>query len=151
MEFITIGSDDTYTEGSNNYESTDDYEYTYEKSETETPVIDLTEQISYSPFDNFREIRYSTLPIEYLPTSKEGIVIAFNIESWESYDAFFDNMQYQRGHPSGGGNTKVWCTFLDCDIHKYYSTCQVYMDTDLYQEKNAALDNQKSKEMQTYT
>ncbi|CAG8853736.1 20803_t:CDS:2, partial [Gigaspora margarita] len=98
-----------------------------------TPVIDLTEQISYSPFDNcesiimmkpnynednlllinlitenlrVREIRYSTLPIEYLPTSKEGI------------------MQYQRGHPSGGGNTKVWCTFLDCDIHKYYSTCQ---------------------------
>jgi len=79
-------------------------------------------------------------------------------------------MQYQRGRPSGRGNTKVWCTFLDCDVHKYYSTCQgikrcefacdkiqntshfdVNMDTDLYQEESTALDNQKSKEMQTYT
>ncbi|CAG8771645.1 2817_t:CDS:1, partial [Racocetra fulgida] len=44
--------DDTYTEGSNNYEFTDDYESVYEKSETEIPVIDLPEQISYSSFDD---------------------------------------------------------------------------------------------------
>ena len=38
------------------------------------------------------EIRYSALPIEYPPTSEQGIAIVFNIESWESYDAFFDNV-----------------------------------------------------------
>ncbi|CAG8832054.1 10346_t:CDS:2, partial [Gigaspora margarita] len=48
------------------------------------------------------KIRYSALPIEYPPTSEQGIAIVFNIESWESYNIFFDNMQYQRGHPSGG-------------------------------------------------
>ncbi|CAG8579137.1 7905_t:CDS:10, partial [Cetraspora pellucida] len=116
------------------------------------------------------EIRYLALPMEYLPTSEQGIAIVFNIGSWESYDSFFNNIQYQRGRPSGGGNTKVWYTFLDCDVHKYYSTCQgikrcafacteiqnashseVNMDTDLYQEENMSLNDQKSKEIQTYT
>ncbi|CAG8843185.1 35394_t:CDS:2 [Gigaspora margarita] len=84
MEFITIGSDNTYTEGSNNYESTDDYESTYEKSETKIPVIHLTKQISYSPFDDCEVMlfkQYSTLPIEYPPISEEDIAIVFNIES----------------------------------------------------------------------
>ncbi|CAG8846009.1 31332_t:CDS:2, partial [Gigaspora margarita] len=147
-------------------------------SEIEVPVANLTESNSYSPFDEYEvittqlsklvnndnmnsnydnnssinlitknlrvgEIRYFALPIEYLPTSEQGIAI----------------MQYQRGHPSGGGNTKVWCTFLDYDVlnevnfineiqnalHK-----EVNMDTDLYQEENMALNNQKSIEMQTY-
>ncbi|CAG8587131.1 20241_t:CDS:2, partial [Gigaspora rosea] len=131
--------DDTYSEDSNNYESTDDYESTYKKSKPETPVIDLIEQILYSPFDDCKviatqttiyrrylitenlrvgEIRYSTLPIENPPTSEQGIAIII--------------------------------TFINIKIQNI-SHSKVNMDTDLYQEENATLDNQKSKEMQTYT
>ncbi|KAF0463374.1 hypothetical protein F8M41_000193 [Gigaspora margarita] len=153
MEPIYIGSNSDSTNTDNyepivNYESDDDYEFNdnesiYNESEIEFLVANLTESNSYSPFDEYEviatqssklvnndnmnsnydndslinlitenlrvgEISYSAFPIEYPPTSEQGIAI----------------MQYQRGRPSGGGNTKVWCTFLDCNVHKYYSTCQ---------------------------
>ncbi|CAG8714304.1 13918_t:CDS:2, partial [Cetraspora pellucida] len=89
-------------QSNNNYES-------FMKSDKEVPIADLTDQIHIYPLMIMRllllnrvsEIRYSALPIKYLPTSKQGIAIVFNIGSWESYDSFFNN--YQRGHPSRGG------------------------------------------------
>ncbi|CAG8564788.1 3920_t:CDS:2, partial [Racocetra persica] len=155
---VNYESDNNY--GSvDDYESVNNYESSFKKSEKEILIIDLTKPNSYLPFDDYvfkvanhnninsndadnilpinlitknlrvGKIRYSTLPMEYLPTSEQGIAIVFNIGSWELY-----NIQYQRGHLSGGGNIKV-----------------VNMDTDFYQEENLALNDQKSKEMQTYT
>ncbi|CAG8680543.1 12861_t:CDS:2, partial [Funneliformis mosseae] len=45
------------------------------------------------------KIRYSTLPMEYPPTSLEGIAIVYNIETWESYESAFNNMQYSQDVP----------------------------------------------------
>ncbi|CAG8778725.1 17690_t:CDS:2, partial [Cetraspora pellucida] len=117
---IIINSDDTYTDSSNNYESiasynsADDYKPIYKESEREIPVVNLSEPISYSLFDDYEvkvvnhdsgnsdykdnsslanlitenlrvgEVRYSALPIEYPPTSEQSIAIVFNIESWDS-------------------------------------------------------------------
>lgn len=39
------------------------------------------------------EIRYSTLPMEYPPTSPEGIAIVYNIENWDSYESAFKNVR----------------------------------------------------------
>ena len=33
-------------------------------------------------------------------------------------------MQYSQGHPSGGGDTPIWCPFLGCHVKKYHRTCQ---------------------------
>ncbi|CAG8784488.1 2279_t:CDS:2, partial [Dentiscutata erythropus] len=38
-----------------------------------------------------KEIRHTIFPIEYLPTSPEGIAICYNIENWELYEAAFEN------------------------------------------------------------
>ncbi|CAG8612113.1 13893_t:CDS:2 [Dentiscutata erythropus] len=92
-----------------NYESNDN-ESIYNGSDMEIPVANTTESNSYSPFDDYKvistqhnninsnydddssitlifeslrveEIRYSALPIEYPPTSEQGIAIVFNVES----------------------------------------------------------------------
>jgi hypothetical protein len=38
------------------------------------------------------EIRYSVLPMEYPPTSAEGIAIVYNIETWDNYEQAFSNV-----------------------------------------------------------
>jgi hypothetical protein len=39
-------------------------------------------------------IRYSALPMEYPPTSSEGIAIVFsNIETWDNYESAFKNVR----------------------------------------------------------
>jgi hypothetical protein len=38
------------------------------------------------------EIRYSVLPMEYPPTSAEGIAIVYNIETWGNYELAFSNV-----------------------------------------------------------
>ena len=79
-------------------------------------------------------------------------------------------MQYSQGRPSGGGDTSVWCPFLECQVKKYYRTCQgvkvceylredlknivhseVDMDQDFVQTPSEALLDQKTKEAKTYT
>ncbi|CAG8597947.1 13769_t:CDS:2, partial [Dentiscutata erythropus] len=64
----------------------------------------------YSITENLRvkEIRHTIFPMEYLPTSPEGIAICYNIENWESYEAVFENMQYMTGKPIGGGEKPIW-------------------------------------------
>ena len=39
------------------------------------------------------EIRYSALPMEYPPTSSEGIAIVYNIETWDNYESAFKNVR----------------------------------------------------------
>ena len=39
------------------------------------------------------EIRYSALPMEYPPTSSEGIAIVYNIETWDSHDSAFNDVR----------------------------------------------------------
>ncbi|CAG8614968.1 14540_t:CDS:2, partial [Funneliformis mosseae] len=86
------------------------------------------------------EIRYSTLPMEYPPTSLEGIAIVYNIETWESYESAFNNMQYSQGRPSGGGDTSD----LKDKIHT-----EVDIDYDFIHTSNKPLLDQKSKEAKT--
>jgi hypothetical protein len=38
------------------------------------------------------EIRYSVLPVEYPPTSAEGITIVYNIETWDNYELSFSSV-----------------------------------------------------------
>ena len=38
------------------------------------------------------EIRYSVLPMEYPPTSAEGIAIVYNIETQDNYELAFNNV-----------------------------------------------------------
>jgi len=82
MEPIIIDSDDSYTDSSNNYESntnydsTEDYEPIYEGSERETPVIDLSGQTSYSPFDDYEVITTQTVIIYFIKF--DNIIIFYN-------------------------------------------------------------------------
>ena len=39
------------------------------------------------------EIRYSILPMEYPPTSAEGIAIVYNVEAWDNHDLAFNNIR----------------------------------------------------------
>ena len=79
-------------------------------------------------------------------------------------------MQYSQGHPSGGGDTSIWCPFLGCEVKKYHRTCQgvkvcehlkedlkkkvhteVDMDQDFVQTPSEASLEQKTREAKTYT
>ena len=44
------------------------------------------------------EVRYSALPMEYPPTSDEGIAIVYNIETWDSYESAFSNVRVKQLH-----------------------------------------------------
>src|ERR1044072_8502182 len=39
------------------------------------------------------EVRYSAFPMEYPPTSLEGIAIVYNIEGWDSHEPAFNNVR----------------------------------------------------------
>ncbi|KAF0512005.1 hypothetical protein F8M41_018136 [Gigaspora margarita] len=60
-----------------------------DKSEQEIYLI--TEQLKV------KEIIYLLLPIEYPPTSEDGIAIIYNIEAWNNCEAFKNNIQYKLG------------------------------------------------------
>ncbi len=79
-------------------------------------------------------------------------------------------MQYSQGHPSGGGDTPIWCPFLGCHVKKYHRTCQgikaceylnedlrnkvhteVDMDQDFFQTSSEAALEQRTREAKTYT
>jgi len=42
------------------------------------------------------EVQYSALPMEYPPTSNEGIAIVYNIETWDSYESAFNNVRVKQ-------------------------------------------------------
>jgi len=46
----------------------------------------ITEQL------RIKEIIHNILPMEYPPTSEDGIAIIYNIEAWDSFEAFTDNV-----------------------------------------------------------
>ncbi|CAG8475042.1 28865_t:CDS:2 [Gigaspora margarita] len=136
--YLYIGSDSDSTNSDNyeptvNYESDDNYEFNdnesiYNKSEIEIPSKLVNNDNMNSNYDNnssinliaenlrVGEIRYSALPIEYLPISEQSV---------------------------------KQCIFAYDEIQNATHT-EVNMNTDLYQEENMALNNQKSIEMQTY-
>ncbi|CAB4413407.1 unnamed protein product [Rhizophagus irregularis] len=116
------------------------------------------------------EIRYTIFPMEYPPTSLEGIAVCYNIENWGSYEPAFENIQYMTGKPMGGGEKPIWSSYLNCNVKKYYRTCtgvkhcmflkdsiknsthtEVDMNKDLTQHNNEIARLQKSKEAKTYT
>ncbi|CAB4417119.1 unnamed protein product [Rhizophagus irregularis] len=116
------------------------------------------------------EIRYSVLPMEYPPTSAEGIAIVYNIETWDNYEQAFSNMQYSQGRPSEGSDTSIWYPFLGCHAKKYNRTYQgikacehlnedlrnkvhteIDMDQDFYQIPSETALEQRTKEAKTYT
>jgi hypothetical protein len=38
------------------------------------------------------EIQHTIFPMEYPPTSSEGIAICYNVENWDSYESAFKNV-----------------------------------------------------------
>ncbi|RIA79563.1 hypothetical protein C1645_840405 [Glomus cerebriforme] len=73
---------------------------------------------------SIKTVIYSLIPIEYPPTSEEGVAIIYHVEGWENKEAVFANIQYPLGKPSDQNN--VNCPYLgDIDIDKKDRTCQV--------------------------
>ncbi len=106
----------------------------------------ITEQL------RIKEIIHNILPMEYPPTSEDSIAIIYNIEAWDSFEAFTDNVS----------------RFFQIFITKYLFLiinsliknldpniknkvhCEVDMDTDLIQSTNEFLDIQRTREAKTY-
>jgi len=57
-----------------------------EQFETEHEVYMITKQL------RVKEIVHNVLPMEYPPTSEDGIAIIYNIEAWDNFEAFTDNV-----------------------------------------------------------
>ncbi|RIB15098.1 hypothetical protein C2G38_2320518 [Gigaspora rosea] len=86
-------------------------------SETENSEIFLTKSLAV------KEIIHSLTPIEYPPTSEEGIAIVYHIDGWENVDSTFVDVQYSMGKPSGQNRTT--CYYLgDVTVTKKDRTCQ---------------------------
>ncbi|CAG8656877.1 5797_t:CDS:2, partial [Scutellospora calospora] len=79
----------------------------------DTNHIEINEIYSIMESLRVNEIQHIVFPIEYPPISSEDIVICYNIENWESYDAEFENMQYMTGKPMGSGEKLIWCPYLN--------------------------------------
>jgi hypothetical protein len=58
-------------------------------------ILDKEDETIHLMTDKMRvgEIRYSALPMEYPPTSSEGIAIVYNIETWDNYESAFKNVR----------------------------------------------------------
>ncbi|CAB4396483.1 unnamed protein product [Rhizophagus irregularis] len=86
------------------------------------------------------EIRHTIFPMEYPPTSLEGIAVCYNIENWGSYEPAFENNIH-------------WCKALHVlkDSIKNSTHTEVDMNKDLTQHNNEIARLQKSKEAKTYT
>ncbi|CAI2190605.1 711_t:CDS:2, partial [Funneliformis geosporum] len=52
-----------------------------------------------------KTIIYSLTPIEYPPTSEEGVAIIYHIQEWNYKEAAFTDIQYSIGKSCGGNNT----------------------------------------------
>ncbi|CAG8663535.1 10229_t:CDS:10, partial [Racocetra persica] len=107
------------------------------------------------------KIQHSLIPIEYPPTSSEGIAIIYNISKWNDY-----NIQYNMG--DGGGNKIIEYEYLGCKVNKSVRMCtgakvcefvsselketqhsEVNADIDFY-KINQPVNSQISKEAKTH-
>ncbi|RIA79807.1 hypothetical protein C1645_839881 [Glomus cerebriforme] len=111
------------------------------ESEEETEIY-LMKQLS------IKTVIHSLIPIEYPPTSEEGVAIIYHVEGWENKEAAFANIQYPLGKPSGQNN--VNCPYLgDIDEVTHDS---VDPDSDLYLKinENLSTNNVESETFAVY-
>ncbi|KAF0522617.1 hypothetical protein F8M41_015509 [Gigaspora margarita] len=73
-----------------------------DNNEFEQEIYLITKQL------RVKEIIHSLLPMEYPPTSEDGIAI----------------IQYKLGRPCGGGDSDIYCHFLETLVKKSHYTCQ---------------------------
>ena len=61
-------------------------------------VEEASDETIYLMMEKLRvgEVQYSALPMEYPPTSNEGIAIVYNIETWDSYESAFNNVRVKQ-------------------------------------------------------
>ncbi|CAG8509089.1 14019_t:CDS:2 [Cetraspora pellucida] len=151
-----------------------------ESSDIEISKIDLDNliPITADKFDNVKtynfftknlcinEIRYSPIPIEYLPTSLKSIAIVYNISNWNDYNVAFSDIQYNMG--DSGKNKIIECEYLGYKVNKLVRICtdakvyefvsselkeiqhiEVNKDLDFY-KFNQPVDLQTSKEAKTH-
>ncbi|CAG8578077.1 18729_t:CDS:10, partial [Racocetra persica] len=88
------------------------------------------------------EIIHSIFPMEYPPTSENGIAIIYNIEAWDNLLVFTNNMQYNLGKPSGSGDSDIYCPFLDTLVKKLIILVKQSIDEDF--------NHKRTKEAKTY-
>ncbi|CAG8532891.1 27515_t:CDS:2 [Dentiscutata erythropus] len=93
---------------------------------SDKPKSKFSSFLSTSLCDDFIDltaasIRYTPIPIEYSPTSSEGIAIIYNISKWNDYNAAFLDIQYNMGE--GGGNKIIECEYLGCKVNKSVRIC----------------------------
>ncbi|CAB4418704.1 unnamed protein product [Rhizophagus irregularis] len=70
-----------------------------------------------------KTIIHSLTPIEYPPTSKEGVAIVYHVEGWNNVEEAFTDIQYSMGKPCGQHTST--CSYLgDVTIEKKDRTCQ---------------------------
>ncbi|KAI9104892.1 hypothetical protein DFS34DRAFT_645600 [Phlyctochytrium arcticum] len=69
------------------------------------------------------KVIYTAEPMEYPPTSAEGIAVVYDVSAWDTPAAAFQDNQYASGRP-GGGPVEVNCKYLGCKVKKETRTCQ---------------------------
>ena len=65
----------------------------FNQDEESTKTINNIDEIhSLTECLRVSEIRHAIFPMEYPPTSMEGIAICYNVENWDSYESAFNNV-----------------------------------------------------------
>ncbi|RIA88941.1 hypothetical protein C1645_825569 [Glomus cerebriforme] len=57
-----------------------------------------------------KTILHSLTPIEYPPTSEDGIAIIYHIEGWQSVNSAITSIQYPMDEPSR--QNQITCSYL---------------------------------------
>ncbi|CAG8516839.1 13496_t:CDS:10 [Cetraspora pellucida] len=93
-------------------ESINKYDNHLSTSQMNQEIYMITEQL------RVKEIIHTVLSMEYPPISEDRIAIIYNIETWNSFEA------YKLGKPCGGGDAIIYCSFLEISVKRSYYTCQ---------------------------
>ncbi|KAI9103440.1 hypothetical protein DFS34DRAFT_646873 [Phlyctochytrium arcticum] len=88
----------------------------------DSPDVLIEEKYRIFKHTLVEKIIYAHEPIEYPPTSENGIAILYDINGWKTTTAAFSDIQYPIGNP--GGQTEVFCYFLNAQVTKSYRTCK---------------------------
>ncbi|CAB4403556.1 unnamed protein product [Rhizophagus irregularis] len=70
-----------------------------------------------------KTILHLLTPLEYPPTSENGVAIIYHVEGWQNVDSAFTDIQYSMGEPSGQNQTT--CSYFgDITVNKKDRTCR---------------------------
>ncbi|KAI9104024.1 hypothetical protein DFS34DRAFT_590445 [Phlyctochytrium arcticum] len=87
----------------------------------DSPDVLIEEKYRIFKHTLVEKIIYAHEPIEYPPTSENGIAILYDINGWKTTTAAFSNIQYPIGNPGGGGG---FLLFFKCSSNKKLSNLQ---------------------------